>query len=208
MRTELCVCADIPKLQTTAHLVLIMHAAELKATTNTGRLAAQAFPYSEIRVRGRPGEPMSTQGIVAQGHQGLLLFPSDDAVELTADYVRSFNKPITLVVPDGTWGQAAKVVKREPDLAALPRVKLPPGPPSQYQLRIAPQIENLATIEAIARAMGVIDSREAQAALEKLLEIVVKRTLWSRGMLSLERCREFIPEAAIAAHKARSNKTE
>lgn len=208
MRTELCVCAEIPKLNTTAHLVLIMHAAELRSTTNTGRLAAQAFPYSEIRVRGRPGDPLSAQGIIAPERQGLLLYPSDDATELTADFVRSFNKPITLIVPDGTWNQAGKVVKRVPELSEVPRVKLPPGPPSQYQLRVSPQIENLATIEAIARAMGVIENKAAQLALERLLEFVVKRTLWSRGMLSLERCRQFIPDAAIAAHKARSNKVE
>lgn len=194
MRTALCVCAEIPALKTDVRLVLLIHSHELKSTTNTGRLAVRAFANAEIRVRGRHGSPMNNEGLVAAGHQGLFLYPSEDAIELSHDYIRSLRGPFSLIVPDGTWRQASKVARREPGLANIQRVKLPEGKPSEYLLRLAPSLHSLSTIEAIARAMGFLEGPETQAQLEKLFRTVVKRTLWSRGALKTAQCREFLPE--------------
>lgn len=181
-------------LKTDVRLVVLIHKLELKSTTNTGRLAVRSFRDAEIRVRGKLDEPMSGEGIVGPGHQGLFLYPSDDAIELSHEYVRSLQRPITLIVPDGTWRQASKVARREPALAGVPRVKLPPGKPSEYFLRVAPSQQSLSTIEAIARTMGFLENAEAQVQLEKIFQLVVKRTLYSRGALKLSECREFLPE--------------
>jgi DTW domain-containing protein YfiP len=39
----------------------------------------------------------------------LLFYPSEDAVELDKELVAQDQKPIQLIVPDGTWRQASKV---------------------------------------------------------------------------------------------------
>lgn len=198
MRSELCVCAEIPRIETKVRLVLLAHFHELKSTTNTGRLASYAFPDSEIRVRGLPDAPMKTAGIVPEGSKGLLLYPSEDAIELSAEFVKSLGgAPITLVVPEGSWRQASKVVKREPGLASLPRIKLPVAKPSEYQLRTAPNEQALCTLEAVALAMRFLDGPEAEARLTRLFQLVVARTMWSRGLLPLEQCREHIPAEAV-----------
>jgi len=175
-----------------------MHVAEEVLTTNTARLAAQALPNSEIRIRGRK-ERMSTAGLIENGRKSLLLYPSPSARELTPDLVAGLSGPVTLIVPDGSWSQTRRTVRREPGLAGIPQIKLPPGPPSEYRLRAQPSDDSLCTLEAVARALGVLEGRVVQQRLETLLRVMVERTLWSRGMLSADRCTEgTIPLTAYA----------
>lgn len=196
IRKPLCFCDAIPQIPLATRLVIVMHVAEEVLTTNTARLAAKALPNSEIRIRGRR-ERMATAGLVEDGRQSLLLYPSPRACELNSDLVARLTGPVTLIVPDGSWSQTRKMVRREPALAMIPHVKLPPGPPSEYRLRIQPSDKSLCTLEAIARAMGILESREVQDRLESLLRVMVERTLWSRGMLAAENCTTgAIPQAA------------
>src|SRR4051794_3750249 len=194
----LCLCGDIVPLSLDTRVTLYMHWRERWRPTNTGWLACLALPNSEIRLRGareqelRPAEKVPLQN-------ALLLFPSPDAVELTPEWLAYQPRPVTLVVPDGTWNQAKKVRYRESGLAGIPNVKLPVGAPSCYRLRRSPHVQNLSTLEAIARALGVIEGREVQAALESLFLKMVERRLWSMGHLRPEECATVIPEEAILA---------
>jgi DTW domain-containing protein YfiP len=108
---------------------------------------------------------------------------------------------MTLVVPDGTWNQAKKVPYRESGVAGIPNVKLAAGAPSSYRLRHSPHVQNLSTLEAIARALGVIEGREVQVSLENLFLKMVERRLWSMGQLRPEECVTVIPEEAILAFR-------
>ena len=72
---------------------------------------------------------------------------------------------------------------REPGLRAVRRVKLPLREPSRYQLRREPRTDGLSTIEAIARALGLLESRRVQEELEAIFLLMVERTLRSRGTL-------------------------
>jgi DTW domain-containing protein YfiP len=165
-----------------------MHAAEIVLTTNTARLAARALTNSEVRIRGRRGQPLPASGWRRPGRQSLVLYPSGGATELNAEYLSRLARPVTLIVPDGTWRQARRIVLREPGLAGVPHVKLPPGQPSEYRLRAQPNNNGLCTFEAIARAIGILESREAQARLEAVFRVMVERTLWTRGRFTAEEC--------------------
>jgi DTW domain-containing protein YfiP len=63
-----------------------------------------------------------------------------------------------LIVPDGSWPQVRRAVRREPALARLPRVSLPPGPPPLHRLRDHPDATYLATFEAVTRALEVLEA--------------------------------------------------
>src|SRR5207244_6883781 len=141
----------IPRVETRTRLVLVIHRAEDRKSTNTGRLATECLPNSEIVVRGhesRPSEPIAFPG----GAQPLLLFPHEDAVPLERFVAGA--RPVALVVPDGNWRQASKVRNRVPGMRDVPCVTLPHDAPSIYRLRSEAHPTGLATIEAIARAMG------------------------------------------------------
>jgi DTW domain-containing protein YfiP len=62
-------------------------------------------------------------------------------------------------------------------------VRLPAGPPSRYVLRAHPDAGCLATLEAVARALGILEGAEVRRRLEELLDRFVQRTLWARGRL-------------------------
>lgn len=188
IRKPLCFCALIPQIALQTRVIVLMHTSEEVLTTNTARLAAKALTNSEIRVHGRKDERMSSVGLIPEGRPSLLLFPSQDSVELTAEFVDSLSGPVNLLVPDANWRQSTKFVRREPAVAGIPRVRLPQGPPSEYRLRTQRDVQNLCTLEAIARSLGLLESRDAQARLETLLRVLVERTLWSRGMLSADQC--------------------
>lgn len=197
-----CVCEIIAETRAklagvSTRVVILMHVREVSLPTNTARLATAAIPGSELRLRGVIGQEMSTVGLVEPERQSLLLFPSEDAIELNFESVKQWNKPLTLIVPDGSWRQARKAAARIEGLSDLPRVKLPPGPPSRYRLRKEPNEHSVSTFEAIARALGQLEGvergPEVQHALEELFELRIERTLWARGMITTEECRFPIP---------------
>ena len=206
MHSSLCVCSLIPRLPTRTRLVLVMHRAEDRKPTNTGRLAAEAMPDSRVIVRGDKHDP---QDDVAwdEGTRPLFLFPHEDAVPLaTLATVAGDDRPVTLIVPDGNWRQASKVRNRVPGLRALPCVSLPVGEPSVYRLRSEAHPFGLATVEAIARSLRLLEGDagpEIERALLLVFRTMVERTLWSRGNYDTKDVTGGIPEGSLR-HNPRS----
>jgi DTW domain-containing protein YfiP len=174
-----CVCAEIPHLPLQTRIVLVAHYRELTKTTSTGPLALHALPKSELVVHGsREGRADLTPHAQDPDRQLLVLFPSDDATVLTPEHAA--DRPVSLVVPEGTWAQASRMVRRLPGLEGVPSVILPEGASTAWHIRREPRHGGLATLEAIARALGILESSEAQQALETLLARVVEETRITR----------------------------
>lgn len=201
MHVSLCICALIPRIETRTRLVLVMHKAELRKPTNTGHLATAALVNSQTFVRGREGAPEDAIAWPAET-EPVLLFPAEDARPL-----EPVSHAVTLIVPDGNWRQAAKVRQGVPGLKDVRCVTLPPGPPTEYRLRAETQPNGLATIEAIARAFGILEGAakgpEVRAALERVFRTMVERTLWVRGALPKHEVADGIPEGVVQ-HDPRS----
>ncbi len=195
MHLTLCVCGDMPMLSVQSRLCLIMHRDETRKTTNTGRLAARCLQGSEILVHGRKGEIIEAPA--REEFRELLLFPCAEAEELGPRHLR--DGPVRLVVPDGTWRQANKMTRRIPWLATLPRVSLPEGTSTRYRLRAERKGGGLATIEAIARAFGILEGPEVRLQLEGIFRRMVDRTLFSRGALPADQVFGGIP-AGVMMH--------
>lgn len=182
MHAERCICAAIPTLETQTRVVLVAHHRELKKTTNTGTLALKALVNSALVTWGHPEEAHDAALLaVPPERRGLVLSPAADALLLDPALVAADPRPITLFVPDGSWRQAMKIPRRLPALAALPRVTLAAGAPTAYHLREEVRSFGLATLEAIARALGVLEGRATQAALERVFTALVEATLATRG---------------------------
>ncbi len=193
MHRELCVCALIQPIDTRTRVVVLLHQLEEKKPTNTGRLATRCLRNSVLVTRGRAGVAGAPDWL-ATASNPVVLFPHDDARPL-GDWC---GQPITLLVPDGTWRQAGKTRKRVPGLRDLPSATLPVGAPSAYRLRQDPRPGHLCTLEAIARALGILEGGDVQQRLEDMLRIVVERTLWSGGRLTADAVTGGVPPAALA----------
>jgi len=201
IRKPLCFCSWIAHIALQTRLIVLMHTNEEVLTTNTARLAAKALTHSDLRIFGRKDERMITDGLIASERTSLLLYPSPIAKELTPEFVSRLSLPVNLIVPDGSWNQTTKFVRHQPALAGIQHVKLVPGAPSEYRLRTQRDDQNLCTLEAIARAVGAIESLDAQRKLETLLRVLVERTLWSRGKIAASECHvSGIPAEALLGH--------
>ncbi len=198
MHTTLCICSLLPKLATRTRLALLVHHREVTKPTNTGQLAARCLARSSVTVVGARDQ-VAVLPVVAPHEQALLLYPADDAVSI-AEYATS-EKPTVLFVPDGSWRQAHKMRRRQPGLATLPCVTLPDHVPTDYRLRSEPLEGGLATLEAIARALRILEGDAGvEAALLDIFKIMVDRTLWLRGQLGDAQVTGGLPEAARIAN--------
>jgi DTW domain-containing protein YfiP len=197
MHETLCICALVPRLATRTRLELIVHCREERKPTNTGQLAARCLERSNISIVGDRDRPLELAPMTADD-QAVLLFPADDAVPITQ--FAASERPIVLLVPDGTWRQASKMRKRIPGLVAVPCVTLPETGPSNYRLRAEVHAGGLATFEAIARALCILEGEagpQIEAAMLAVFRVMVERTLWLRGALRDDEVTGGIPPAAI-----------
>jgi DTW domain-containing protein YfiP len=172
-----CLCALIPSLDSRTRVLLLQHPSEVNHALNTARLAALGLVNAQLVV-GEVFEDLPTL-LNAPGYQARLLFPAEDAQPLQA-YTPSA-EPLLLVVPDGTWRKARKLLHLNPLLAALPRVTLANGAVSRYRLRKAPGPGALSTMEAIAQALQVLEAPASFAALLKPFEALIEGQIAAMG---------------------------
>ncbi len=158
-----------------------MHHRETIATTNTARMALKLLPNSTLHLRGRIGERLSGETILSPKHSPAYLYPSEDAVVLTPEFLNTLERPIQLIVPDGSWRQTRKFSKRETWLKDIPHVKLPDVKNTLFYLRRRVKADGISTFEAIARALGVVESLSLQNKMEEIFKVMVEKTLQTRG---------------------------
>jgi len=180
----LCICDSIPTLDLNTRVCLVVHVRELKRTSNTGRLALKALVNSEMRVRGNTRETLDLSELLTPRYRTFLFYPAANAVELDRELVAQDRTSIQLIVPDGTWRQASKVHSRHHELRDVPRVKISAPNLSKFHLRAQHRPEGMATLQAIAHALGVIEGDLVKAQLLRLYDLRVERTLRARGWLS------------------------
>ena len=164
-----------------------MHHRERHLTSNTANLAKLIIPGCAISQRGHPEFPFTIESLNLKADETpLYLFPHDGAIDLTSEFVaENLNAKFHLIIPDGTWSQAVKTYRREPGLAGIQCVKLPPGEPGRYRLRKSSDENRLSTYEAMARALGILEQEpDIQIKLEKIFDIMVESVI--RGRTAFE----------------------
>lgn len=148
-----CVCADLRPIDSATRVVLLQHPREARLAICSAWLTRLALSNAELHRGVRFAEHPRVQEVAAAAGSALL-FPGPGAVPAE----RIAEPPVTLVVLDGTWPQAERMLRDNPALAALPRVTLSPAGESGYRgLRREPGPGRLPTIEAVALALGALD---------------------------------------------------
>jgi DTW domain-containing protein YfiP len=155
---SVCYCAHLVSLETRTRVLLLQHPRERRTPIGTARLAHLCLPSSELHVGLDFDDDAAVQRALAQaeasGRPAHLLFPGSRAVDLGQ---ARFDGPITLVVVDGTWWQARKLLRRNARLAALPQIRFTPPAPSRYRIRREPADDYVATVEALAHVLGALE---------------------------------------------------
>ncbi|AVU75943.1 MULTISPECIES: tRNA-uridine aminocarboxypropyltransferase [Pseudomonas] len=172
-----CLCPLIPSLDSRTRVLLLQHPSEVNHALNTARLAALGLNNAELIV-GEVFEDLP--GLLNQpGYQARLLFPGEEAQPMHA-YAPS-EDPLLLVVPDGTWRKARKLLHLNPLLAALPRVTLAAGSVSRYRLRKAPGPGALSTVEAVVQALQTLEAPTCFEPLLRPFEALIEGQIAAMG---------------------------
>jgi len=172
-----CLCALIPRLDSRTRVLVLQHPSEVNHALNTGKLATLGLSNAQLVV-GEVFENMH-ELLNPPGYQARLLFPGDDAQPLAM--LDKDALPMLLVVPDGTWRKARKLLHLNPLLAALPRVTLGQVPESRYRLRKAPGPDALSTLEAITHALQVLEAPQSFAPLLAPFEALIEGQIKAMG---------------------------
>ena len=152
-----CWCAAVTQVPSQTRVVFIQHPREAKVPISTCRMAHLSLPNSELHVGLTAVGNRSLEALCAQPGVAVL-FPSESATDVDA----LTPPPQTLVVVDGTWSNAKKVVEKCPLLSKLPRLKFFPDQPGNYRIRKEPEAHCLATIEATAFVLGRLEKAPAR----------------------------------------------
>jgi DTW domain-containing protein len=149
-----CFCAYVHLLPTRTRVVLLQHPKERGVGIGTARMAHLSLPNSILRVGLDFSSDPVVRAALATPDPICVLFPRPGALDV-ADLPR--DRPITLVVLDGTWSLAGKLLRLNPALAALPHVAFSPSRPSDYRIRRQPSEICVSTVEALAEVLTVME---------------------------------------------------
>jgi DTW domain-containing protein YfiP len=151
----LCFCSTVEPIETATKVLILQHPRERDVPIGTARLAKIGLKNAILRTDVDFSQDPVVLACLAEGN-AYLLFPDEAAIDVET---ATFPSPITLIVLDGTWTQASKLLKWNPMLAALPRLRLTPQKPSPYgEIRREPAEHCVATIEAIAHVLGYLEN--------------------------------------------------
>ena len=152
---SVCYCEHVVEIATRTRVVILQHPRERDVPINTARIAALCLPNAQLHVGIKFGGTKALADATSDpAHPPILLYPAPDAVDIEAHPPDS---PRTLIVLDGTWWQASKLWKENPELHAIPRYAFRPRAPSDYRIRKEPQEDYVSTLEALAHVLGVLE---------------------------------------------------
>ncbi len=160
---------------------MLQHPRETRMPVGTARMVGLSLSQSVIR----PGIDFSgdpfVQSLLSAAEPPYLLFPGPGSTDVAA---LPRDRSITLIVVDGTWAQARKLIKSNPSLLQLPRLAFAPNQPSAYQIRMQPEAHCVSTIEALAHVLGVLEGDPERFAtlLEPFLAMVRTQVHYSKDV--------------------------
>ncbi len=158
--SSVCYCAHVPRIDTRTRIVILQHPRERDVPIGTAHMASLCLPSTELHVGTCVEDsPALVRALVDPTRPAVLLYPGEDAIDVAKHPPRG---PVTLVVVDGTWSQAKKIVKHDRHLSALPRYAFTPEAPSEYRIRREPAAECVSTIEALMHVLGALEGDAAR----------------------------------------------
>jgi DTW domain-containing protein YfiP len=149
----LCYCAHVSPQRTRTEVVVLQHPREARVPLGTLRMVQLSLPEATVRRGVDFSKDLLVRDLCLRQPPPYVLYPGPGAWDLE----ELAGQSITLIAVDGTWSQAGQLLRKNPVLAALPRVALPPGAPRAYRIRRQPAEHCVSTLEALARALDVLE---------------------------------------------------
>lgn len=159
-------------------VLVLQHPDEHKHPLNTGRLAVLGLQRAELLV----GESFpQVDAVLSASGPAYLLFPGESAQMPQALTGNADARPALLIVPDGTWRKARKILHANPILSTLPRLSLPAGEASRYRIRKTAVPAAISTIEAIERTLALLEPEQDFRPMLKPFDVLVEQQIAAMG---------------------------
>lgn len=151
-----CYCAILRPFDPGIKFLILSHPLEYHKRIATGRMSHLSLIGSCLF----EGEDYSAhEGLNSvlrdPGYHPVVLYPGRGSVNLTEMGVEERfdlvpeGKTLAVIVIDGTWATARKMMRLSVNINRLPRVCFTPPTPSNFRIRKQPKVECYSTIEAI-----------------------------------------------------------
>jgi len=152
---SVCYCDAVPRVVAKTPVVILQHPRERFMPIGTARMASLCLAGSELVVGTELDDhPIVRAALADPTRTPILLWPGPTSRDLA---VEPPTGPTTLIVVDGTWSLAKKLVRLNPRVAALPQYSLVPSKPSEYRIRAEPAVDCVSTIEAVIEALSILE---------------------------------------------------
>lgn len=157
--TSVCYCGVTPAIRATTPVLFLQHPREEFVAIGTARMASLCLERSTLVVGTELDEHPTVRALLDDpARTPILLWPGPGARDLSTHPPAG---PTTLVVVDGTWPLAKKLVRLNPRVAALPRYGLTPARASEYRIRKEPKETCVSTLEAVLEALSLLEGDRA-----------------------------------------------
>ncbi|AZZ35583.1 DTW domain-containing protein [Bdellovibrio sp. qaytius] len=174
-----CYCKNIKPIACAINFVILIHPIEAKRRIATGRMSHLCLSGSHLIQGQNYTDNQQLNSLIADPeYHSVILYPGQNSknVSLLSEQERSqqflTNKKLRIVVIDGTWATAAKMVHQSTNLKTLPRISFIPTNPSNFRVRKQPESHCYSTIEAIHHTIDLFtDSKSIQRPHDHLLEV-------------------------------------
>lgn len=176
--TTHCLCKYIHPVAHRTRVLVLQHPDESKHPMNTARLAVLGLEQAELWV----GEQFPTlSDLIATVDVACLLFPALEHCVVQPLTALPVELSSLLIVPDGTWRNVRSLLRHNPILTTLPHLSLPIGEASQYRIRKARETAAVATIEAIVRALSVLEPDQNFTPVLAPFKVLIEQQIQAMG---------------------------
>jgi DTW domain-containing protein len=165
----LCLCTQVKPFDLEPLLVMVVHPKEFRNTVGTARIVTLSVRNS-VTLTGQGPELDQSAALASLLEDPRLfpvvLFPGPRSLNLSRasdGELLAFLPParrLAIIVVDGTWSLAKKLIRTSKKLSALPRMSFDVIAPSDYRFRRQPRPYCLSTVEAVHLLIETLTERK------------------------------------------------
>jgi len=168
---DTCLCAHVQPIYPQTQLLILQHPSEVEHKKNSVRVLSLVVPDTQVYVGETQDDFAVLQSELARCDKPIyLVYPSQQSVSVETQPIPA---DCVLLLIDGTWRKAFKILQLNPWLAQYPAVHLAEGYESRYKIRKSSRSDSLSTQEASAYMLSALDAGLDIQPLIEVFELMV-----------------------------------
>lgn len=150
-----CLCSYVQPIKPRTQLLVLQHPSEVEHKKNSVRVLSLVMPDTQVFVGEAETDFALLRAQLSRCQRPIyLVYPSEQSVSVES---QSICADCVLLLIDGTWRKAFKILQLNPWLAQFPAVHLAEGYASRYKIRKSSRSDSLSTLEASAYMLKALD---------------------------------------------------